>query len=113
MPQSLVQIYIHIVFSTNHRKAFLANNEFYRRTHRYLAGICRNLAWPALTVGGTEDHVHILYRLGKTSDVVGVIRDLKRDSSKWVKAEASSLSEFHWQQGYSHSIVAGGFEETS
>ncbi len=100
MPQSLVQIYVHIVFSTKHRKAFFVDNEFCRRTHRYFAGICRNLGWPALAVGGTEDHVHILCRLGKTGDVAGVIRDLKRDSSKWVKVERPILGDFHWQQGY-------------
>ncbi len=100
MPQSLVQIYVHIVFSTKHRKPFLNDKEFRERTHRYLAGFCKNLNSPALIVGGVEDHVHLLCRLGKTIDVADLIRDLKRDSSKWIKAEQPSLAEFHWQQGY-------------
>ena len=100
MPQSLVQIYVHIVFSTKHRKPFLKDNEFRDRTHRYLAGICKNLKSPAPVVGGVDDHVHILCRLGKTIDIADLIRDLKRDSSKWVKAEQPVLGEFHWQQGY-------------
>ncbi|NOY40862.1 MAG: IS200/IS605 family transposase [Planctomycetes bacterium] len=100
MPQSLVQIYVHIVFSTKHRTPFLKDEAFRGRTHRYLAGICRNLKTPALIVGGVEDHVHILCRLGKTIDIADLIRDLKRDSSKWVKAEQPRLAEFHWQQGY-------------
>ena len=100
MPQSLVQIYVHIVFSTKHRKPFLKDKEFRERTHRYLAGICKNLNSPALIVGGVEDHVHILCRLGKTIEIADLIRDLKRDSSKWVKAEQPRLAEFHWQQGY-------------
>ncbi len=66
MPQSLVQIYVHIVFSTKDRKPFLRDNEFRDRTHRYLAGICKNLNAPAILVGGAFDHVHILCRLGKT-----------------------------------------------
>ena len=36
----------------------------------------------------------------QTLAVADLIRDLKRDSSKWVKAEQSKLPEFHWQQGY-------------
>ncbi len=100
MSQSLVQIYVHIVFSTKHRKPCLKDNEFRDRTHRYLAGICKNLKSPALIVGGVEDHVHILCRLGKTIDIADLIHDLKRDSSKWVKAEQPRLAEFHWQQGY-------------
>ncbi|NQU23059.1 MAG: IS200/IS605 family transposase [Candidatus Nealsonbacteria bacterium] len=100
MPQSLVQIYVHVVFSTKHRKPLLGDDEFRDRTHRYLAGILKNLKCPTLIVGGTEDHVHILCRLGKTIDVADLIRDVKRDSSKWIKAERPRLAEFYWQQGY-------------
>ena len=100
MSQSLVQVYVHIVFSTKHRRPFLEDREFRNLTHRYLAGICKNLSCPALIVDGVEDHVHILCRVGKTNDIAGLIRDLKRDSSKWVKTQQSRLAQFHWQQGY-------------
>ena len=100
MPQSLVQIYVHFVYSTKHRKPFLNDNEFRDRTHRYLAGICRKLKCPALIVGGVEDHVHVLCRFGRNIEVADLIRDSKRDSSKWVKSEQPRLAEFHWQRGY-------------
>lgn len=100
MPQSLAQIYLHIVFSTKHRKSFLQDREFRDRTHRYLAGICNGLKCPAIKVGGVEDNVHILCRLGKVASPADLIRDLKRDSSKWVKVEAPKLAAFHWQLGY-------------
>ena len=100
MPQSLVQIYVHVVYATKHRKPFLRDNDFRDRTHRYLAGICRNLKCPTIIVGGIEDHVHILCRLGKNIELADLIRDMKRDSSKWVKTEQSRLADFHWQQGY-------------
>ena len=98
--QQVIQIYIHIVYSTKHRKPFLADREFRDRVHRYLAGMCKNLDCPPLIVDGVEDHVHIICRLGRTIDVADLIRDLKRDSSKWVKAEQPRLAAFHWQQGY-------------
>ena len=100
MGQSLVQIYVHIVFSTKRRKPFLDDRKFRDQAHGYLAGICKNLRSSALIVGGAEDHVHLLCRLSKTIDIADLIRDLKRDSSKWVKAEQPRLAEFHWQQGY-------------
>ena len=99
MPQSLVQIYVHIVYSTKHRKPFLRDEQFRDRTHRYLAGICTNLKCPALIVGGTEDH-DVLCRLGKNIGLADLIRDVKRDSSKWIKAEGPRLGQFYWQQGY-------------
>ena len=43
--------------------------------------------------------MHLLVRLGKTVGVSTLIRELKRESSKWVKAE-SDLHDFHWQSGY-------------
>ncbi len=100
MAQSLVQIYVHIVYSTKHRKPLLGDDDFRDRTHRYLAGIFKNLNCPALIVGGTADHVHVLCRFGKTIEVANLIRDVKRDSSKWIKAEQPRLAEFYWQQGY-------------
>jgi putative transposase len=100
MPQSLAQIYLHIVFSTKDRRPFLTDEVFRDRTHAYLAGICNNLDCPSLIVGGVEDHVHILCRFGKTIELATLLRELKRDSSKWVKAEQPGLFDFHWQAGY-------------
>ncbi len=100
MPQSLVQIYVHIVFSTKNRQPFFSDKDFRSRAHAYLVGMCDNLGSSSLLTGGVEDHVHILCRLGKTCDVSDLIRDLKRDSSKWIKAEVPTLQDFYWQQGY-------------
>jgi REP element-mobilizing transposase RayT len=108
MSQSLVQIYLHIVFSTKHRQPFLSEPVFRSRVHAYLAGICKNLDSPSLLTGGVADHVHILCRLSKTGDVSSLIRDLKRDSTKWIKEENLQLTEFHWQQGYGAFSISPG-----
>lgn len=100
MPQSLAQIYLHTVFSTKHRQPFLKDHDFRARVHAYLAGTCKNLDCPALIVGGVEDHVHLLCRFGKTIEVATFIRELKRESSKWIKTENPRLSDFYWQAGY-------------
>jgi REP element-mobilizing transposase RayT len=100
MPQSLVQIYVHIVFSTKGRRMSLRDKVFRERVHAYLAGICNNQDSPAIRVGGVEDHVHILCRLSKTLDIAALVRELKRDSSKWIKEEMPDLADLHWQNGY-------------
>ncbi len=58
MPQSLVQIYVHVVFSTKDRRPLLRDETLRERTHAYLAGICNNQGSPSLVIGGVEDHVH-------------------------------------------------------
>lgn len=100
MSQSLVQIYLHLVFSTKHRVPFLRDTQLQEQTWAYLAGTCRNLDSPALIVGGVEDHVHVMCRLSRTAAVADVIRELKRESSKWLKTLAPALLDFHWQSGY-------------
>ena len=100
MPQSLAQLYVHIVFSTKNRQPFLKDRAFCGRVHAYLLGIYENQGSPSLRVGGPDDHVHTLCRLSKTHDVATLIRELKRDSSKWIKEENPRLGDFYWQQGY-------------
>ena len=99
MGQSLVQIYVHFVFSTKGRKPFLKSDEHRERLHAYLSGICKNRSSPAIIVGGVEDHVHLLCRLGKTIDIAKLILELKKNSSAWVKSDLG-IGEFYWQTGY-------------
>lgn len=108
MSQSLAQIYVHIVFSTKNREPFLTDRAFRQRLHAYLKGICENQGSPSLRIGGVEDHVHILCRLSKTLDVSTLVRELKRDSPKWVKENDPRLAEFHWQNGYGAFSVSPG-----
>ncbi len=60
MPQSLAQIYLHLVFSTKDRRPFLQDASLLDELHKYLGGACNNLDCPVLRVGGVADHVHIL-----------------------------------------------------
>lgn len=100
MPQSLAQIYLHLVFSTKHRKPFLRDEGVREETHAYLAGACKKLESPSLIVGGVEDHIHILCRQSKNVAPATLVGELKRESSKWIKTQAANLAEFYWQNGY-------------
>ena len=100
MPQSLAQIYLHIVFSTKDRRPLLADATIRDEMHHYLGGICNNLECPILRVGGVADHVHILCRFGRTISVAELVQEVKRESSKWVKTKSDLLQDFHWQNGY-------------
>ena len=99
MSQSLAQIYLHVVFSTRSRLPFLSDEDVRCRLHGYLVQACKALDCPALKIGGVEDHVHLLLRLGKTTEVSSLVRDLKRESSKWIKAK-NVHPQFAWQNGY-------------
>ena len=82
MSQSLVKNYLHVVYSTKDRRAFLKDKDLRSRLHAYLAGACRNLDSPSIIVGGVEDHIHILCMLSKNLAVKDFIKETKRESSK-------------------------------
>lgn len=100
MSQSLVQIYLHIVFSTKHREPFLSDKETRTALHRYMHGICENQKCPSIAIGGVADHVHLLCRFSKNLAVKDFLRELKSDSSSWIKDQYPELGEFYWQAGY-------------
>ena len=100
MPQSLAQIYVHIVFSTKERQSFLEDQSLREEMHKVLGGICNAHGCPVLRVGGVADHVHILCRLGRTITIADLVKELKRESSLWIKAKSDTMEEFHWQNGY-------------
>jgi len=100
MPQSLANIYIHIVFSTKNRKAFLADKDIRDQMHAYLGSVLKGYDSPAVAVGGTDDHVHILCNLSRTETLAKVIGETKRTSSKWIKTKGKGFGNFQWQNGY-------------
>ncbi|MBO0697675.1 MAG: IS200/IS605 family transposase [Zavarzinella sp.] len=100
MSQSLAQVYLHIVFSTKDRHPFLQDPSTRDEAHKYLGGTCNKLHCPVLRVGGVADHVHILCRLGRTISVADLVKELKRDSSQWLKTKGPDQAAFYWQNGY-------------
>jgi hypothetical protein len=62
-----------------------------------LAETAKRLDCPAVVVGGTDDHVHLLIRLGRTITIADLVKELKRSSTTWMKVAVPS---FAWQAGY-------------
>ncbi len=99
MPQSLSAVYIHLVFSTKHRKPFLHDEALRGNLHSFLGGTSKSLECPPIIVGGVEDHIHLLARFGRTITQAEWVKELKRVSNLWLKGEGA-LSGFEWQGGY-------------
>jgi putative transposase len=99
MPQSLSSILIHLIFSTKNREPFIST-AIEQELHPYVAKIFRELKSPSLTIGGTDDHVHILFSLGRTIEIADLIQKVKTESSKWIKTKGQEFENFHWQRGY-------------
>lgn len=102
MPQSLARVLIHLVFSTKNREPTIGPN-IRPELHAYLGGILDKLGCSPLRVGGTADHVHILFALSRTLAIADAVEETKKGSSKWMKRERA---DFWWQAGYGVFSVA-------
>lgn len=99
MAQTLVNILVHVIFSTKQRR-HLIKMEIQPSLHAYLAGTLKNLDSPCVAIGGTSNHVHVLMALSKKAGLSEVVGELKKSSSKWIKTKGPAYAHFAWQEGY-------------
>ena len=99
MPQSLTQLYTHLIFSTKHREPYL-DSDIRPKVHGFLATVVRELDSPYVVVGGVTDHVHLLFDMGKMHAPVELVEKIKRESSKFIKTLGEAYKDFYWQRGY-------------
>ena len=100
MAQSLARVYLHIVFSTKNREPFLVQDQVRQGVHAHLASLCGANRSPAIQIGGVADHVHVFCALGRTVAIADLVKEIKRGSTKRLKAQSSELADFAWQDGY-------------
>lgn len=107
MGQSLVQIYVHVVFSTRDR-APLISPGIRTPLFGFLGEFLNRAGCPCVAVGGVADHVHLVFRLGKGVDIQHLVGDLKSRSSLWVKESYPGHENFYWQRGYAAYSLSNG-----
>ena len=99
MAQTLVNILVHVIFSTKERRPLL-KTDIQPDLYAYMAGTLKNLDSPCMAIGGTSNHVHLLTALSKKAALSDVVGELKKSSSKWMKTKGLAYAHFAWQEGY-------------
>ena len=86
------------------------SKEWRPRLHAYMGGIARNLGATSLAIGGIDDHTHGLLGIKPSHRLDYLIRDIKGDSSAFVRKEFDR--KFSWQKGYGvFSVSPSGIED--
>jgi putative transposase len=88
---------VHCVFSTKERRKLIAA-DLQDGLWSFMGGIARKNGLKALIVGGTEDHVPILFSLPATMPLAKAVQLLKGSSSRWMNE--THTKGFSWQEGY-------------
>jgi REP element-mobilizing transposase RayT len=99
MPQSLSQVYVHIIFSTKHRVKTI-DDTIKEPLFEYIGGICKKCECNPIIVGGYKNHIHILCVLSRKITQMKLLEEVKKGSSKWIKTKGKKYSNFYWQNGY-------------
>ena len=87
------------LLSTKNREAFITP-EIEPELFAYVGGILKNHESPLLDAGGTADHIHLLVSQSKNVSLSSLLKDVKKDSSSWIKTKGNQFRNFHWQDGY-------------
>ena len=87
---------VHIIFSTRGRRAMI--RERYRdELFEYIFGVIKHKKGQGLAVGGVDDHIHVLASYRPTMAVANLVRDIKANSSRWLREK---IPRFAWQESY-------------
>ena len=86
MANTFSQIYIQTVFAVDGRRC-LIRPEFKEEIYKYITGIVRNNGQKLISINGMSDHVHILIGLKPAMALADLVRDIKADSSNFIKQE--------------------------
>ena len=94
MAQTLVSLIVHVIFSTKNREP-LVTPEIEPELFAYIGGILGNNESRLLDAGGTADHVHLLISQSKNVALSELMKDVKKDSSLWIKTKGRKFRNFH------------------
>jgi len=99
MANTFTQIHIHAVFAVQNRES-LIKKDWQERLYKYIIAIIQNHGHKVLSIGGMEDHVHILFGFRPTQSMSDLMQQVKRDSSEWINQNKLVAGRFAWQEGY-------------
>ncbi|MBO4488890.1 MAG: IS200/IS605 family transposase [Bacteroidales bacterium] len=93
------QIHIQAVFAVRYREA-LIEPSWRERLYQYLTAIVQEQGHQILAVGGTVNHIHILFGMRPTQSLSSLMLRVKRETSEWINQKGFCQGEFAWQSGY-------------
>lgn len=101
--KTLTSIYVHVITSTRHREPAIPE-ELDGPLHGYIDEILQRRGSRAVASGGSDDHRHVLMKLGLEDSLSAAIRRFKSSASGWLKNKCPSWPG--WQAGYAAFTVS-------
>jgi len=102
---SFSQIWIHTVWATKKRDPQL-KKDIRIQIYKKFREIAKEKSYFLDTIGGVDDHVHILFSMKPNQTISNIVKDFKGISSKWINDNNITEQYFEWQVGFSAFTVS-------
>jgi putative transposase len=99
MANTYSQIYIQIVFAVKGRQN-LIKETFREQLQKYMTGIITNKKQKLYSIYCMPDHTHILVSIKPDVAISDFVRDIKANSSSFIKEKNLVSTSFSWQEGF-------------
>ena len=99
MTHSFSKIWIHAILGTKFRQP-LIEDHFKKDLFNFIEDELYSMNCYPKIINGTNDHVHLLFRLSPQKNVADIIKNIKGLSSHWVNQKNTTKNKFTWQGGY-------------
>ena len=93
------QLYIQVVFAVKGRNNLL-QKPWRDEVFKYMSGIIKGKNQKAIIVNGVEDHVHLFIGLKPSMCLSDLVRDVKNNTTNFVKDKKLVKGAFAWQEGF-------------
>ncbi len=99
MPNTYTQIHIQIVFTVQGRNNLLPTKHR-DEIEKYVTAIVQNDGHKLLAIYCMRDHVHVMIGLRPQQALSDLVRDIKANSSRFIRESGIKSGKFSWQEGY-------------
>jgi REP element-mobilizing transposase RayT len=99
MANTYSQIYIQIVFAVKGRQNFIKET-FRAELQKYMTGVITNKKQKLYAIYCMPDHTHILVSIKPDVSISDLVRDIKANSSSFIKEKKLVSNTFSWQEGF-------------
>lgn len=96
---SYTKLLYHIVFRTK-RSENVINETHEKELYAYIMGFIKNKKSHLYRIGGTSNHIHILTDIHPSIAVSDFMRDMKSNTSKWLKENPNFPKFIGWAEGF-------------
>ena len=99
MPNTYSQVYIQIVFAVKGRRHFITGL-MREGLQRFITGIIQQKKQKLMALYCMPDHVHVFVSMQPSITISDLVRDIKANSTLWIKSNFRQMQDFSWQEGF-------------